>query len=107
MVVYGLPSTVPVTLEMMMAHGGAVVRGAADRWSSSTCRSAAPGEPGAGVRQRRAAHGRDRRAGVKLEGGAAMAETIAFLVERGVPVIGHVGLSRSRCTLAATAPGAA
>ena len=32
MVVYGLPSTVPVTLEMMIAHGGAVVRGASRRW---------------------------------------------------------------------------
>jgi 3-methyl-2-oxobutanoate hydroxymethyltransferase len=32
-------------------------------------------------------------AGVKLEGGAAMAETVAFLVARGIPVIGHVGLT--------------
>ena len=32
-------------------------------------------------------------AAVKLEGGAAMAETVAFLVARGIPVMGHVGLT--------------
>ena len=41
MVLYGLETTVPVTLEMMIAHGGAVVRGAGTPASSSTCRSAA------------------------------------------------------------------
>ncbi len=40
-VIYGLPSTVPVTLEMMCAHGAAVVRGSGTRWSRSTCRSEA------------------------------------------------------------------
>ena len=40
-VIYGLPSTVPVTLEMMCAHGAAVVRGSWQAWSRSTCRSEA------------------------------------------------------------------
>ena len=93
MVVYGLPSTVPVTMEMMIAHGGAVVRGASkslvivdlpkttrDLAYSVAFRSAARIMAETGC------------AGVKLEGGAVMAETIAFLVERGVPVFGHVGL---------------
>ncbi len=93
-VIYGLPSTVPVTLEMMAAHGAAVVRGsyrsvviidmpfgAYEESPEQAFRSAARllKETGA--------------AGVKLEGGAAMAETIAFLVARGIPVVGHVGLT--------------
>ena len=61
MVVYGLPSTVPVTLEMMIAHGAAVVRGASQ--CAGDRRPAVrqlPGEPGAGVPHRRPGHGRDR-----------------------------------------------
>ncbi len=93
-VVYGLPSTVPVTLDMMCAHGAAVVRGSyhalviVDMPFGSyegSCEQAFASaarilkETGAGA--------------VKLEGGEAMAGTIAFLAARGVPVMAHVGLT--------------
>ncbi|MFD1328564.1 3-methyl-2-oxobutanoate hydroxymethyltransferase [Mycoplana ramosa] len=93
MVLYGLDSTVGVTLEMMIAHGQAVMRG-----SSNACvvvdlpfgsyqeskelafRSAARVLKETGC------------SAIKLEGGAEMAETVAFLTQRGIPVLGHVGL---------------
>ncbi|RYD87040.1 MAG: 3-methyl-2-oxobutanoate hydroxymethyltransferase [Sphingomonadales bacterium] len=93
-VIYGLDSSVPVSLEMMIAHGAAVVRGSYhslvvidmpfgsyEESPQQAFRSAARllKETGA--------------AAVKLEGGAVMAETIAFLVARGIPVVGHVGLT--------------
>ncbi|MDQ3139442.1 MAG: 3-methyl-2-oxobutanoate hydroxymethyltransferase [Pseudomonadota bacterium] len=93
-VIYGLPSTVPVTLEMMCAHGAAVVRGsyhalvAIDMpFGSYEASPAQAFENAARVMKKTGA------AAVKLEGGAAMAETIAFLSARGIPVIGHVGLT--------------
>ena len=93
-VIYGLPSTVPVTLEMMCAHGAAVVRGswhsvvAVDMpFGSYEANPAAAFESAARILKETGA------AAVKLEGGKAMAETIAFLTARGIPVIGHVGLT--------------
>jgi 3-methyl-2-oxobutanoate hydroxymethyltransferase len=93
MVVYGFDSTVPVTLEMMIAHGAAVVRsthkaciivdlpfGSYQASPSDAFRAAARVMAETGC------------AAVKLEGGAEMAETIRFLTERGVPVMAHVGL---------------
>jgi 3-methyl-2-oxobutanoate hydroxymethyltransferase len=94
MVLYGFDSTLPVTLDMMIAHGGAVVRGSERAFvvvdmpfgsyqesPSQAFRSAARvmAESGCG--------------GIKLEGGAEMAETVAFLTSRGIPVMGHVGLT--------------
>jgi len=94
MVIYGLDSTVPVTLEMMILHGQAVMRatrkalvvvdmpfGSYEESREQAFRSAARilKETGCGA--------------VKLEGGLRMADTIRFLVERGVPVMGHVGLT--------------
>jgi len=93
-VIYGLPSTLPVTLEMMIAHGAAVVRGSyhsvvivdmpfgsyeasPERAFESASRVLA--ETGA--------------AGVKLEGGETLAPTVEFLTRRGIPVMGHVGLT--------------
>jgi 3-methyl-2-oxobutanoate hydroxymethyltransferase len=93
-VIYGLPSTIPVTLEMMCAHGAAVVRGswhavvAIDMpFGSYEASPAQAFENAARVLKETGA------AAVKLEGGEAMAETIAFLTRRGIPVIGHVGLT--------------
>ncbi|HXH00536.1 MAG TPA: 3-methyl-2-oxobutanoate hydroxymethyltransferase [Sphingomicrobium sp.] len=93
-VIYGLPSTVPVTLEMMCAHGAAVVRGS---WHSLVAVDMPFGSYEASPEQAFASAARVMKesgcAAVKLEGGAAMAPTIAFLSERGIPVIGHVGLT--------------
>lgn len=93
-VIYGLPSTVPVTMEMMANHAAAVVRGS---YHSVVvvdmpfgAYEASPGQAFASAAQLLKASGA---AAVKLEGGAAMAETVAFLTARGIPVMGHVGLT--------------
>ena len=93
-VIYGLPSTVPVSLEMMCAHGAAVVRGS---YHSVVIVDMPFGSYEGSPEQAFASAARILKetgaAGVKLEGGEAMAETIAFLTRRGIPVMGHVGLT--------------
>ncbi|MCY7270680.1 MAG: 3-methyl-2-oxobutanoate hydroxymethyltransferase [Sphingomonas bacterium] len=93
-VIYGLPSTVPVTLEMMCAHGAAVVRGS---WHALVAVDMPFGSYESSPETAFASAARIMKesgcAAVKLEGGEAMAETIAFLTNRGIPVIGHVGLT--------------
>jgi 3-methyl-2-oxobutanoate hydroxymethyltransferase len=94
MVMHGLETTVPVTLDMMILQGLAVMRGSrhalvvvdmpfgsyeASREQAFASCARVMKETGCGA--------------VKLEGGRRMAETITFLVERGVPVMGHVGLT--------------
>ncbi len=94
MVLHGLPSTLGVTMDMMVMHGRAVARGlksammvvdmpfgSYEESPQQAFRNAARimAETGAGA--------------VKLEGGQHMAETIAFLVARGIPVMAHVGLT--------------
>ena len=93
MVVYGFDSTLPVTLEMMIAHGAAVVRGSqralviVDMPFGSYQQS--PEQAFASAARIMRETGAQ---GVKLEGGAEMAPTIAFLTQRGIPVMAHVGL---------------
>jgi len=93
-VIYGLPSTVPVTVEMMINHGAAVVRGS---YRSVVIVDLPFGSYEASPEQAFATASRILKetgaAGVKLEGGEAMAPTVRFLVERGIPVVGHVGLT--------------
>ena len=94
MVMHGLETTLPVTLDMMILQGLAVIRGSKhalvvvdlpfgtyEESPAAAFRSAARvmKETGCGA--------------VKLEGGTRMAETIHFLTERGIPVMGHVGLT--------------
>ena len=94
MVMHGLETTLPVTLDMMILQGHAVMRGSkralvvvdlpfgsyeASREQAFMSAARVLKETGCGA--------------VKLEGGRRMAETIAFLVERGVPVMAHVGLT--------------
>lgn len=94
MVLHGLPSTLGVTMEMMILHGQAVARGLSrammvidmpfgsyEESPQQAFRNAARlmAETGAGA--------------VKLEGGVHMAETIAFLVARGIPIMAHIGLT--------------
>lgn len=93
-VIYGLPSTVPVTLEMMANHAAAVVRGSyhalvvVDMPFGSY--EASPEQAFESAAHLLKASGA---AAVKLEGGEAMASTVEFLVQRGIPVMGHVGLT--------------
>ncbi|RXR30422.1 3-methyl-2-oxobutanoate hydroxymethyltransferase [Sphingobium fluviale] len=93
-VIYGLPSTVPVSLEMMCAHGAAVVRGS---YHSVVIVDMPFGSYEASPQQAFESAARILKetgcAAVKLEGGEAMAETIAFLTQRGIPVCAHVGLT--------------
>jgi 3-methyl-2-oxobutanoate hydroxymethyltransferase len=93
-VIYGLPSTIPVTMDMMCAHGAAVVRGS---WHALVGVDMPFGSYEASPAHAFASASRLMKetgcAAVKLEGGDAMAETIAFLTHRGIPVIGHVGLT--------------
>jgi len=94
MVMHGMESTVPVTLDMMILQGLAVMRGSrralvvvdmpfgsyeASKEQAFLSAARVMKETGCGA--------------IKLEGGRRMAETIAFLVERGVPVMGHIGLT--------------
>jgi 3-methyl-2-oxobutanoate hydroxymethyltransferase len=93
-VIYGLPSTVPVTLEMMAAHGAAVVRGS---YHSLVIIDMPFGSYEASPEQAFMSAARLLKetgaAAVKLEGGEAMAPTIAFLSQRGIPVMAHIGLT--------------
>ena len=93
-VIYGLPSSVPVTLDMMAAHGAAVVRGS---YHAAVVVDMPFGAYEASPQQAFESASRLLKetgcAAVKLEGGAAMAETVDFLTQRGIPVMGHVGLT--------------
>ena len=93
-VIYGLPSTVPVTLEMMANHAAAVVRGS---YHSVVVVDMPFGSYEASPQQAFESAARLMKesgaAAVKLEGGEAMAATVAFLTARGIPVMGHVGLT--------------
>lgn len=92
-VIYGFDTTLPVTLDMMIAHGAAVVRG-----SDHACViidmpfRTVEESPAQAFRNAARVIAETGAAGVKIEGGVHMAETIAFLVARGIPVMGHVGL---------------
>jgi len=93
MVLYGLPSTLAVTLEMMIAHGAAVMRGArracvvVDMPFGTYQKS-----PKQAFKNAARVLAETGCAAVKLEGGTEMAGTISFLTKRGIPVCGHVGL---------------
>lgn len=93
-VIYGLPSTLQVTLDMMIAHGAAVVRGS---YHSVVIVDMPFGSYEASPQQAFESASRIMAetgcAAVKLEGGEAMAETISFLCQRGIPVMAHVGLT--------------
>ncbi|WP_419951364.1 3-methyl-2-oxobutanoate hydroxymethyltransferase [Methylobacterium sp.] len=94
MVMHGMETTLPVTLEMMIVQAQAVIRGTSralivvdmpfgsyEASPQQAFMSAARvlKETGAGA--------------IKMEGGARFAETVSFLVERGIPVMGHIGLT--------------
>ena len=94
MVLYGLDSTLGVNLDMMIAHGQAVMRG-----SQAAC--VIVDMPFGTYQESREQAFRNcaqvmadvRCQGIKLEGGEEMAETVDHLVRCGIPVMGHVGLT--------------
>jgi len=94
MVLHGLPSTTLVTMDMMVMHGRAVARGL-DKAMLVIDMPFGSYEEGPAQAMRNAAHlmRETGAAAVKLECGAHMAETIAFLTARGVPVMAHIGLT--------------
>ena len=93
MVVQGQASTVPVTLQQMAYHTECVVRGNRTAWVvgdlpfGSYQQSREQALHSAATLMQAGAHM------VKLEGGGWTADTVRFLVERGVPVCGHLGLT--------------
>ncbi|MGB6230249.1 MAG: 3-methyl-2-oxobutanoate hydroxymethyltransferase [Litorimonas sp.] len=93
MVVHGLPSTVGVTLDMMILHGKAVMRG------SKTAMVVVDLPFGSYEASKEQAFDAASRVmmetgcqAIKIESGDYAAETIRFLVDRGIPVMSHVGL---------------
>ncbi|KUZ86286.1 3-methyl-2-oxobutanoate hydroxymethyltransferase [Burkholderia ubonensis] len=93
MVLYGMPSTLGVTLDMMIAHGAAVVRGAQQACVVVDLPFATYQEsPAQAFRSAARLLAETGAQAVKLEGGPEMADTIRFLTERGVPVMAHIGL---------------
>lgn len=93
MVVHGMPTTVGVTVEMMILHGKAVMRGA-KRALVVVDMPFGSYESGPQQAFETAARilGETGAPAVKLESGTYTADTIRFLVDRGIPVMGHVGL---------------
>ena len=92
-VIQGQTSTLPVTLEHMAYHTEAVARG---KRTAFLVADLPFGSYEASPQQALASAGALMRAGaqmVKLEGGGYTAETVRFLVERGVPVCAHLGLT--------------
>ena len=93
MVLYGMDTTVGVSLDMMVAHGAAVV-GATRRACVIVDLpfGSYQESPEAAFRASARVMAETGCSGVKLEGGVEMAETVRFLSARGVPVLGHIGL---------------
>ncbi|TBW35956.1 3-methyl-2-oxobutanoate hydroxymethyltransferase [Siculibacillus lacustris] len=93
MAVYGFSSTLPVTLDMMIAHGAAVVRGSKRALVVIDLPFATYQEsPEQAFRNAARVMVETGAQAVKLEGGTEMAPTIRFLTQRGIPVMAHVGL---------------
>ena len=93
-VMHGFETTVPVTLDMMILQGRAVMRGSKHAlvvvdMPFGSYEASKEQAFHAAARIMKETHC----GAVKLEGGKRMAETIAFLTERGIPVMGHIGLT--------------
>ncbi|MDI3336925.1 3-methyl-2-oxobutanoate hydroxymethyltransferase [Defluviimonas aestuarii] len=94
MVIHGLPSTLGVTMEMMILHGQAVARGTSKSMLVIDMPFGSYEEgPEQAFRNAARLMVETGAAAVKLEGGVHMEETIAFLTARGIPVMAHIGLT--------------
>jgi 3-methyl-2-oxobutanoate hydroxymethyltransferase len=94
MVMHGMETTTGVTLELMIVHGQAVVRGTKRALVVVDMPFGSYEESPAVAFRNAVRLMKETQCGaVKLEGGESMAETIRFLTDRGVPVMGHIGLT--------------
>ncbi len=94
MVLHGLPSTLGVTMDMMVMHGQAVSRGLTSAMMVIDMPFGSYEEsPQQAFRNAARLMSETNAGAVKLEGGVEMAPTIAFLVKRGIPVMAHIGLT--------------
>ena len=94
MVLHGMPSTIGVTMEMMILHGRSVVRGLQKAMAVIDMPFGSYEEsPQQAYRNAARLMAETGAPCVKLEGGVHMAETIAFLTKRGIPVQAHIGLT--------------
>lgn len=93
MVVHGLPNTVGVTLDMMILHGQAVMRGSS-RAMVVVDMPFGSYEAGPEMAFRNAVRVMQETGAqaIKVESGPTIPETVAYLVRRGIPVMGHIGL---------------
>src|ERR1700755_63066 len=94
MVMHGLETTLGVTLDMMITHAKAVMRGS-KRALVTVDMPFGSYEESPAIAFRNAARviQETGATAVKLEGGTRMAETIHYLTQRGIPVMGHIGLT--------------
>jgi 3-methyl-2-oxobutanoate hydroxymethyltransferase len=94
MVMHGLETTVPVTLDMMILQGRAVMRGSKQALVVVDMPFGSYEESPQQAFRNAARVLKETHCGaIKLEGGERMAETIRFLTERGVPVMAHIGMT--------------
>jgi len=97
MVIHGMETTLGVTLEMMILHGQAVMRGAKKALVVVDMPFGSYEEsPEVAFRNAARVLSETGCQAVKLEGGASMAETVRYLTGRGIPVMGHIGLTPQR-----------
>ena len=93
MVVHGLPNTVGVTLEMMIMHGQAVMRTARRAMVVIDMPFGSyEGSPEVAYANAARIMKETGAQAVKVESGETVVATIEYLVKRGIPVMGHVGL---------------
>ena len=97
MTIYGFETTLPVTLDLMIAHGQAVVRGTQSTFVVVDLPFGSyEATPDQAFRSASRILAETGAQAVKLEGGVEVANTVHFLVERGIPVMAHVGLMPQR-----------
>jgi 3-methyl-2-oxobutanoate hydroxymethyltransferase len=94
MVMHGMENTLGVTLDMMIAHGKAVMRGSKHALVVVDLPFGSYEEsPQIAFRNAARVIQETGCTAVKMEGGARIAETIHYLTQRGIPVMSHIGLT--------------
>jgi 3-methyl-2-oxobutanoate hydroxymethyltransferase len=97
MVMHGMENTLGVTLDMMILHGQAVMRGSKHALVAVDMPFGSYEEsPQVAFRNAARVMAETGCQAIKLEGGARMAETVHYLTQRGIPVMGHIGLTPQR-----------